>query len=279
VKIVLTGKTGQLGADLQRSLAPLGEVIALDRAALDLARPDQVAAAVRELAPEVLVNAAAYTAVERAEREPELAHAVNAVAPGVMAEETRRIDALLVHFSTDYVFNGAKESPYSEQDEPSPLNAYGRTKLAGERAVREAGGRWIVLRTSWLYSKHGRNFLLAILEKARREKSIPVVSDQIGAPTWTRMVAEATATAIARDTADGLFHLTASGSTTWFAFAEAIVRAARLPARITPILASAYGGVTRPRNSLLSNERFAQAFGIRLPHWSAGLESCMQDSG
>jgi dTDP-4-dehydrorhamnose reductase len=282
LKILLTGKNGQLGMELQRSLTPLGDVVALDRAALDLAQPGSIAAVLREASPDVVVNAAAYTAVERAEREPELAEKVNALAPGVLAEEARRAGALLVHFSTDYVFDGAKRAPYAEDDATRPLNVYGRTKLAGERAVRAAGGRWIVLRTSWVYSAHGRNFLLAILEKARREREIRVVADQVGAPTWSRLLAQASATVIklgaAGDAPSGLFHLSAGGSGTWHAFAEEIVRLAGLTTRVVPVRSDEYPGVTRPAFSLLSSERIATAFGVRLPDWRAGVEACFQTS-
>jgi dTDP-4-dehydrorhamnose reductase len=278
----LTGRTGQVGGELLRALAPLGEVVAVDRAALDLARPDQIASTLRAARPDVIVNAAAYTAVERAEREPELARAINACAPGVMAEEAHRLNALLVHYSTDYVFDGTKTSPYVEDDPPNPLNVYGKTKLEGEHAVRQAGTRGIVLRTSWIFSARGRNFFLAILGKAQRGNAITVVADQRGAPTSATMLAETTARIIAGSSSGrgpdrGLYHVAAAGSTSWHGFAQAIVRGAGLDAPVTPIASATYGGVPRPMNSMLDTGRAAAAFGIRLPDWKVGLESCLAE--
>lgn len=276
----MTGSTGQLGTALRRSLTRVGEVLSLDRGGLDLAQVDAIAPVTRRYAADVIVNAAAYTAVERAEREPELAHRINALAPGVLADEARRSGALFVHFSTDYVFDGAKRSPYHEEDQPAPLNAYGRTKLAGEEAVRQAGGRWIVLRTSWVYSNQGRNFLLAILEKGRRERSISVVADQTGAPTWARTLADATAhivsVAHAGKKPTGLFHLTASGSTTWLKFAEEILRTAGLSTKVLPTTSDQYPGVRRPQYSVLSNEKIAKVYGLRLADWRTDMEACLQ---
>jgi dTDP-4-dehydrorhamnose reductase len=282
VRIFLTGRTGQLGGELLRALAPLGEVVAVDRAALDLARPELIASTLRAARPDVIVNAAAYTAVERAEREPELARAINARAPGVMAEEARRLNALLVHYSTDYVFDGTKASPYVEDDPPNPLNVYGKTKLEGEQAVRQAGARGIVLRTSWIFSARGRNFLLAILGKARLGNAISVVADQRGAPTSAAMLAEATALVVAESSSGrapdrGLYHVAAAGSTSWHGFAQAIVRGAGLDVPVIPVASAAYGGVLRPRNSMLDTGRAAAAFDIRLPDWKVGLESCLEE--
>ena len=223
-RILLTGKNGQVGWELQRTLAPLGEVVVLDRRQLDLSDPDQIRERVREISPDLIVNAAAYTAVDRAEAEPEPAMAVNGTAPGLLAEEAKRIGAAIIHYSTDYVFDGAKTTPYTEEDAPNPLNVYGRTKLAGEQAVQAAGVPHLILRTSWVYGMRGKNFLLTILRLAREREELKIVDDQIGAPTWSRTIAEATAQILTSGAwpvsgASGIYHLTASGSTSWYGFA------------------------------------------------------------
>ena len=196
MKILLTGRNGQVGWELERALAPLGEVVATDRSTLDLADPDAIRRVVREVKPEIIVNAAAYTAVDKAESEPELAMRINGFAPGVLAEEAKRLGALLVHYSTDYVFDGEKATPYVEEDEPNPINVYGRTKLAGERAIQASGCRHLILRTSWVYGARGKNFLLAILRKARDAQELRVVADQVGAPTSVELVARSTLAAL-----------------------------------------------------------------------------------
>src|SRR6267378_4801690 len=194
VKILLTGKRGQVGWELAHALAPLGEVIALDREGLDLAVPDRIISVVRSVRPEVLINAAAYTAVDRAESEPDAAHAVNAAAVAILAEEAKRVHALLIHFSTDYVFDGAKDTPYVEEDRPNPINVYGRSKLAGEQAIRSIDGPHLILRTSWVYATRGRNFFLTIRRLLREKEEVRVVSDQMGAPTPAEALASATVT-------------------------------------------------------------------------------------
>jgi dTDP-4-dehydrorhamnose reductase len=218
--ILLLGPTGQVGWELERALAPLGAVIALARPQLDLRQPDSIRNAIRGNHPEIIVNAAGYTAVDRAESEPELAMQVNGIAPGIMAEEARRIDALLVHYSTDYVFDGARAEPYTEADEPRPLNIYGRTKLAGERAIAAAGSAYLTLRTSWVYGARRPNFVLAILKLAREKPELSVVEDQIGSPTWARALAAATVDILRRPEhareAAGIYHLSAQGHTSRF---------------------------------------------------------------
>src|SRR5262249_39128208 len=241
MRLLVLGANGQIGWELARSLMPLGDVIALDREGCDLARPDTIPQVVRDARPDVLVNAAAYTAVDRAEAEEELATLVNASAAGVIARETRKADALLVHYSTDYVFDGAKAEPYVEDDAPAPINVYGRSKLAGEIALRDAGGDHLTLRTSWVYAARGRNFLKTILRLARERDELRIVADQIGAPTWAHDIADATAAVIRqaqRERSEGQFHsetlpLTAAGATSWHGFAQAIVDQAgdRVPSR------------------------------------------------
>lgn len=281
MKILLTGRNGQVGWELQKTLALLGEVTALGRAELDLRDAARVGEAVRAAKPDVIVNAAAYTAVDKAESERDLAFAVNAVAPGVLAEEAKRSGALLVHYSTDYVFDGSKGSPYTETDPTCPINAYGESKHAGEMAIRSSGCRFLILRTSWVYAKRGQNFLLTILRKARTTRELRVVTDQIGAPTSAELVARATAAAVARTVEaqelSGLYHVTARGETSWHGFAQAIVSAAGIDADVIPIKASEYpSAARRPAYSLLDSTRFAHAFGFDLPAWSADLSDVLR---
>ena len=280
-KILLTGKDGQVGWELQRTLAPLGEVIALDRKALDLSDADAIRAALRATHADIIVNAAAYTAVDQAEKESDLAMAINGLAPGVMAEEAKKIGALLVHYSTDYVFDGAGETPFGEDAAVNPLNVYGRSKLAGERAIQAVGGRHLILRTSWVYGLRGKNFLRTILRLAQEKEELRIVADQFGAPTWSRMIAEATALMLARQTAtEGLFHFTSTGATSWHGFTEAILELTReqrarepkvtgIPAREYPLPAA------RPLNSRLSCQRLQRETGIALPHWRDALALCL----
>lgn len=289
-RILLTGKSGQVGAELVAALAPLGEVVACDRSTLDLADAAAIAATVRKLRPDLIVNAAAYTAVDRAESEPELAMAVNGAAPGLLAEEAARLNALLVHYSTDYVFDGSKHGPYSEEDAPNPLNVYGRTKLAGECAVRASGAKHLILRTSWVYAAAGKNFLTTILRLAAERDELKIVNDQIGAPTWCRDIAAATAAILRRLTGPaatdagalyGIYNLTAQDSTSWHGFAEAILALSSAAgtgsrAKLVPIPTSGYPlPAARPRNSVLSHDKLRRAFGIELPHWRASLEACL----
>ena len=283
MKILLTGRNGQLGWELERALAPLGELAAYDRTMLDLAKPDQIAAGVRSVKPDIIVNAAAYTAVDKAESEPETAFAVNAVAPGLLAEGAKRAGALLIHYSTDYVFDGTKEMPYVEEDPPNPLNVYGRSKLAGEQAISDVGGRYLILRTSWVYAPRGRNFLLTIRGLLKEKDELRVVSDQIGAPTSAGALAHATAELMQRHGVAGLgdsrgiYHATAEGSTSWHGFATEIARLERsdFPVRILRIASGEYPSpARRPRNSRLSNEKLHGRFGVSLPPWETCLETC-----
>ena len=292
-RVLLAGRGGQLGWELQRSLAPLGGLVALDRAGMDLADPDSIHRAIADARPEVIVNAAAYTAVDQAESQPEVAMQINGVAPGIIAEEAARIGALMVHYSTDYVFDGRKDSPYREDDSPEPLNVYGRTKLAGEEAVRAAGGPHLIFRTSWVYSARGTNFLLTMLRLARERSELSIVDDQVGAPTWARSIAELTARALGADGAgpgpardrSGVYHLAAGGAVSWFGFAQAIFAAARArradfkaPA-LEPIPTARYPRpARRPSNSRLDTTRLAAAFGLTPPPWQQMLEQCMNEA-
>ena len=291
--ILLTGCDGQVGAELRGPLAALGPVVACNRGALDLADSRAIRDTVRRLQPAVIVNAAAYTAVDRAEEETELAEAINGVAPGILAEEAARVGALLVHYSTDYVFDGEKAEAYVEDDATAPLNAYGRSKLAGERAVQAAGADHLIFRTSWVYGMRGRNFLLTILRLAREREELRIVDDQFGAPTWSRDIAYATAAVLSslrgigpatalhdRAACSGLYHLSAGGRTTWCGFAHALIDAAppEVPRpRVVPISTADYPTpARRPRNSTLSNARLSETFGIALPPWEVSLRDCMR---
>jgi dTDP-4-dehydrorhamnose reductase len=280
LKILLTGRNGQVGWELERTLVPFGELIGTDRTTLDLADPDAIRRVVREAKPEVIVNAAAYTAVDKAESEPGLAMRINGFAPGVLAEEAKRLGALLVHYTTDYVFDGKKATPYGEDDAPNPLNAYGKSKLAGERAVIDVGARHLILRTSWVYSTRGTNFLLTILRLAKQRPALTVVDDQRGTPTWARSIAHATLTVLARPSrrsAEGMFNLTAAGETTWFGFAGEILRLAQLSTRVEPIASEQYPtAARRPKQSALDCSKFRRTFGVRLPIWSEDLAKVME---
>lgn len=286
MKILIIGAQGQVGWELQRTLAPLGDVVALGRAALDLANADAIRHTLRQLAPDVIVNAAAYTAVDRAEQEHELAQAVNGTAPGILAEEAKHLNAALVHYSTDYVFDGCKGSPYEEIDAPHPLGVYGETKFAGEKAIAAAGCPHLILRTSWVYGARGKNFLLTMLRLARERGELRVVDDQLGAPTWSRMLAETTGAilsqclhkgsvaSVLRDKG-GLYHLSAAGQTSWFGFAAEIVKLAPTPPRMTPITTAEYPlPAPRPAYSVMSNAKLERVFGIRLPDWQASFALC-----
>lgn len=289
VRILLTGSNGQVGRELRRALSPLGAVTALDRAGLDLADPDAIRNTVREHRPNLIVNAAAYTAVDRAESEPELAMAVNGIAPGILAEEARRLGAVLVHYSTDYVFDGTKTTAYTETDAPNPLNVYGRTKLAGERAIQVTGASHYILRTSWVYAAEGTNFLNTILRLARVRPELRIVDDQTGAPTWARAIADMTAQLLATSLNSanpqfGLYHLAASGAVTWFGFTQAILAEAEkvldisVP-RLIPVSTTEYPlPARRPANSQLDTLWLTKTFGIVPEPWQKMLERCLQEN-
>jgi len=293
MRLVIIGADGQVGWELRKSLATLGEVVALNRAQCDLTRPAEAARIVTETKPGVIVNAAAYTAVDAAEREEALATLVNATAVGELAAAACRIGALFIHYSTDYVFDGTKLQPYTEDDRPNPLNAYGRSKLAGERAVEQSGGDYLVLRTSWVYAVRGQNFLNTVLRLAREGASLRVVDDQIGAPTWARQLADATAVIARRAIEErghgrftpGIFHLTASGATSWFHFASAIVREAMRagvivrPPAVRPIASADYPTIAaRPKNSRLASDRARHRFGVTIGDWRPALVACLGEA-
>jgi dTDP-4-dehydrorhamnose reductase len=281
LRILVTGRNGQVGDELQKTLAPLGEVIALDRAALDLADKSAIRKLVRQLRPGLIVNAAAYTAVDKAESQTELAFAINAGAPAVLAEEAAALGIWLIHYSTDYVFAGDKpQGAYVEHEATGPINVYGRSKLAGEEAIFAAGGKHLILRTSWVYGAHGANFAKTIIRLAREREQLSIVADQIGAPTSSRLIAEVTAQ-IAGQLSDGgaapggIYHLQGGGEASWHEFAELIVERLRQAQpqavrcrEVRPIPASAYPTpARRPANSRLDCGKLAQVFGVRLPHW------------
>ncbi|MGH8850648.1 MAG: dTDP-4-dehydrorhamnose reductase [Casimicrobiaceae bacterium] len=277
--ILLTGATGQLGFELARLLPAHGDVIALDRAALDLSDVDHLSGAVRRIKPQIIVNAAGYTAVDRAEREPAMAEAINARAPAILAEEAKRLDALLVHYSTDYVFDGGSGAPYGEAAPPNPLNVYGRTKLAGERAIAAAGVAHLILRTSWVYGLRGQNFLLTMQRLAAERDELRIVADQFGVPNWSRALAQATATVLGRGVpalirASGIYHLSGRGRASWFDFARAIFGDADRP-RVVPISTAEYpAAARRPASAVLATAKFEQTFGFALAEWRDMLAAC-----
>ncbi len=300
MKLMVTGANGQVGWQLQRALAPLGEVFAFTRLQMDLSAPESVAARVREIRPDVLLNAAAYTAVDKAESEPELARTVNAVAPSRMAQELALTGGLMIHYSTDYVFDGAHAEPYVEDDVTGPINVYGRSKLEGEQAIAESGCDYIILRTSWIYDVRGKNFLRTVLRLARERHELRMVDDQYGTPTWARSVAEATAAIVAKiggasSARKEIYHLTAAGSTTWAGFAQTILQeysellewpaefgefsGPLLAERVVPIASATYkAAARRPSNSRLSNAKLQRDFGLQLPDWHYLLRLAMLDT-
>jgi len=283
-RILLTGIDGQVGWELQRSLQPLGEIIALNRSGLNLSDPDQIRKVIRSEKTSIIVNPAAYTAVDKAETEIDQAFSINAIAPGILAEEARRLDALLVHYSTDYVFDGHQKTPYKEEDTPAPLGVYGRSKLEGERAIQAVGGRHLIFRTCWVYSLRGHNFLRTILRIASERDELKVVSDQVGAPTWSRLIAETSALALARYSGqNGIYHLTAGNSTSWYEFAREIVKTASIlgllakpPPLVTPISTKEYPtNAIRPLNSRLDCTRLTEAFNLHVPDWLSQFYLCI----
>lgn len=293
-RIILFGKLGQLGWELSRTLAPLGEIYAFDRSEIDISRPDGLAKAFREVNPTVVVNASAYTAVDEAESDPALAMAVNASAPRLMAELSCQHRAALIHFSTDYVFDGMKGEPYREADPPNPLNVYGKSKLEGEIAVQNVGGIYLIVRTSWVYSLRRESFVTKVLTWARQQESLQIVADQVSNPTWSRMLAEATAQLIAqagRDTQgwlgerSGLYHLAGEGYVSRFDWAREIValypRKEELTVReILPARTEDFPTpARRPLFSALDCEKFSRVFGLRLPDWRVALRMAMEDQG
>jgi dTDP-4-dehydrorhamnose reductase len=287
-KILLTGSRGQVGWELVRSLTTLGDVVAMDSDRLDLTNADAIRRMVAEIKPRIIVNPAAHTAVDKAESEPDLARAINATAPGILAEEAEKLGALLVHYSTDYVFDGSGSTPWLEDDVKGPLNVYGSSKLAGEQAIQAACQRHLIFRTSWVYGLRGANFLLTMRRLMRERPELKIVADQIGAPTWCRSLADATAQVLAQVAtplrgADkplpwGVYHMTNGGETSWQGFAQAILDldAPETPARLLPIPSSDYPTpARRPLNSRLNNDKLERVFGVRLPDWREALRLCM----
>lgn len=287
MRILLLGKNGQVGWELQRTLAPLGEVVSIDYPDIDLADFGGTRKLINDLQPQVIVNAAAYTAVDQAESEPELAFAVNGTAPGVLAEEAHAIGAALIHYSTDYVFDGEKGSPYTEKDTPNPINTYGRSKLQGEQTVQQAGGAYLILRTSWVYSLRRDSFVTKVLTWARQKEILSVVDDQIGSPTWARVLAEVTTLVIGLGKENiskylgerrGIYHLACTGSPSRLEWARLIMefdphKKEQRVQQVLPANSSDFPtSALRPANSSLDSSHFSQTFGIHIPDWQSVLK-------
>ncbi|MFK8068615.1 MAG: dTDP-4-dehydrorhamnose reductase [Gammaproteobacteria bacterium] len=290
--ILLTGKDGQLGWEIERTFNNLGKVITFDRSTLDLSDQNRLRKTIQNVKPDLIVNAAAYTAVDQAEKEPELAMAVNAVAPGIMAEEAKKIGATLIHYSTDYVFDGSKKTPYLEDDPTNPVNVYGKSKLLGELAIQEQKIPYLIFRTSWVYSHRGNNFLLTMLKLMKERESLNIVNDQFGAPTWSRTIAEISEQVLSKyshnysdlNKINGVYNLTCSGVTSWYGFAEMIKSLAKgnlehseklilsgIPSEQYPTPAE------RPKYSQLSLEKISNTFGVKCPEWTKSLALCMNN--
>jgi dTDP-4-dehydrorhamnose reductase len=287
--ILVFGKHGQVGYELCRTLGPLGPIVAIDYPEVNLADATSIRNWIRQTEPAMIVNAAAYTAVDKAESEPELAMSINGDAPRIMAEEAARLKALLVHYSTDYVFDGKKTEPYHELDAPNPLSVYGQTKLAGERGVQEVDGDYLLFRLCWVYGARGQNFMRTMVRLAGEREQLRVVSDQVGSPTWSRMIAEVTALVLARAldpaarASKGIYHLSASGHTSWHGFAEAVLArtdpAKRKCRKIAAIPTSEYPlPAKRPANSVFSCEKLKQMFGLALPRWDESLNFVLENA-
>jgi dTDP-4-dehydrorhamnose reductase len=296
MRILLTGKNGQVGYELERSLQGLGQVIALDRSQMDLANLSQVRSVIQSIKPDMIINSAAYTAVDKAESEPVIARTINAEAPGVMAQEAAKLGAVMIHYSTDYVFDGSKNGAYLETDATGPMSVYGASKLAGEQAVIASGAMHLILRSSWVYGMRGKNFLLTMLRLAQERDQLRIVADQRGAPTWCRTIADVSAHVVAQAhltrqarfdldwwrERSGVYHLACQGETTWFGFTQAILERAQAghlldkTCELTPIAAVDYPTpAKRPANSVLSCDKFMRTF-CGLPQWDAALRLCMQ---
>ncbi|NNJ18062.1 dTDP-4-dehydrorhamnose reductase [Pseudomonas putida CSV86] len=286
MRILISGRNGQLAQALQQALGDLGELHVFGRDQLDLAYPERIAEKVRAIGPDLIINAAAHTAVDQAESEPQAAFAINATAPGIFAEEAARLGVPLIHYSTDYVFDGSKQGRYTEDDATNPLGVYGQSKLAGEQAIAAVGGQHLILRTSWVYSTHGRNFLLTMQRLLQEKPELRVVADQIGAPTWAGTIAASTRRLIQRWQAGqagawGLYHLTAQGETSWFGFAQAIgeqLKAQGRPcANLVPIPSSEYPTpARRPLNSRLDCSRLQREWNVSQPDWHQALIDCLK---
>jgi dTDP-4-dehydrorhamnose reductase len=295
-KVLLLGSGGQLGVELKRVFAPHAELVPCDRSQVDLAREESLRDIVRTIKPRIILNAAAYTAVDKAESEPELAMAINGVAPAILAQEALDQNALFIHYSTDYVFDGSKRAPWLETDRPAPLNVYGKTKLAGENAVRAIGGKYLIFRTSWVFSAIGHNFLRTILRLAAQQDELNIIEDQIGAPTSSAALANATLDAVCRAEdilnlkdfpLSGIYHMVCEGSTSWYGFARQILedlapKLKRVP-RINGISSGEYAcAALRPKNSILSTLKLRETFSVYLPDWKEALKTVelnLKDSG
>ena len=292
--ILVIGKNGQVGWELQRALLPVGDIIAVDRARLDLTDSNSIRSVIHETQPDIIVNAAAYTAVDKAEEEHELAYQINAIAPKTIAEEAKKINALLIHYSTDYVFNGRKDSPYEESDTPDPINIYGVSKLAGEQAIQKSGCQYLILRTSWVFSARAHNFLLSILRLSKEKPELNIVADQHGSPTSAHFIADATAKIISQTNRElkqdsftsGIYNLVSSGSTSWHGFASAIIALAQKTLPDADFVTSIVQAITtteyptpakRPMNSRLSTKALTDRFGIHPPDWSEQMSLCLEE--
>ena len=292
-KILLIGPTGQVGWELLRCTQSLGDVLAVSRSQchqahthLDLSDLDAIRKIIQDIKPAIILNAAAYTAVDKAEEEDAQVYHINGTVPGILAEEAKKVGAILVHYSTDYVFNGENIVPYKETDPVSPIGIYGNSKLEGEKAIQAVGGSYLIFRTAWVYGNRGRNFLLTMQRLAQERDLLKIVSDQVGTPTWSRMIAEATAQVLTQlhsplyqadtKTLSGIYHLTCAGQTSWYEFAKAIIAHMPHSPQILPIATADYPTpAKRPAYSVLSNEKLAQTFGINLPSWDKALALCL----
>ncbi len=290
-KIVIIGGNGQVGWDLQRSMATSGNVIIANRQSaaypIDLAKPDSITATLSTIKPDIIINAAAYTAVDKAESEVELARKINAIAPALLAEQANNLNALLVHYSTDYVFNGESSIPYTEESKTEPINVYGQTKLEGDQAIQHIANNYLIFRTSWVYTNRANNFLVTILNLAKQKKELNIIDDQTGSPTWSRLIADVTARAIYakcnfdKESGNGLYNLSSLGETSWYGFAKEIIKYAGLEKDIVinPIPTSDYPTpATRPKYVVLSNKKLDTTFSLALPDWNEALKLCMVGS-
>jgi dTDP-4-dehydrorhamnose reductase len=289
MRILITGPDGQIGGELLDLWPSTDEVVPVSIAEMDFTNPQAIREKVREIKPDLIVNAAGYTAVDRAETEPDIAMAINATAVGVLGEEAKRLGAAVIHFSTDYVFDGRKRTPYTPDDQPNPQSVYAESKLQGEVALRESGAAHITLRTSWIYGARGRNFLLAILRQAASKPELKIVSDQTGCPTWSRSVAQATIEIAQRamigerghwsfGERQGIYHLCSGGCTTWFDFAHRIFELADVPKKpkLVPITTEQYGApAARPLYSVMDCSKAHDAFGVLIVHWAVALEKLL----
>ena len=290
MRILLTGKKGQVGWELNRSLSNLGTVFAMGRSEMDLSKPETLSPVIQEIKPDIIINAAAYTAVDKAESEPELAMTVNGIAPGVIAQEAKKIEAGMIHYSTDYVFDGKTASPYKEEDPPCPLSVYGKSKLAGDKGVMKTGIPHIILRSGWVYSLRGSNFLLTMQKLAQTRNQIKVVDDQTGSPTWSRAIAEGTARILEQCRSaskskifshSGIFNMSCGGETSWFGFANKILELSGFikDTELISIPTIEYPTpAVRPSNSLLSNRKLKQVFHHEMPHWQDALQECLNSA-